>query len=257
MTGRRVQISAMMHRMTFRDFLLFGCSVAILVVLLWPTGSAKQLIGIRTDSGTLQQYSVTTNDPSLSLLKRRFKSWEKETSSRPLRVARWHHQLAEFYSLRIRSDQESDIAQVSYTDSDPGELDHDAGSFWSELRDDAKTRIAEAQRDIRIRHDSAVSPVTFGSVTQSIGSPLAYPIAIFVASVVVVLAVIRQRFCPPIELKPIPEVPSDRSVVDTIHLQVQRDWIRIGQPIEVLLWRGLYATSVCSAAIFLSIANLV
>lgn len=221
-------MSTMMHRMTFRDFLLFGCSVSLLIVLLWPAGSTKQLIEIRTDSGDLQQYSVATNDPSLRLLKRRIKSWENETSSRPLRLARWHHELAEFYSLRNRGDQESDIALVSYTDSNGGEPEHDAGlfwagSFWSELRDDAQIRIAEAKRDIRIRRDSVVLPVTLGSVTQSIPTPLAYPIAILVASAIVAVAVLRQQICP---------------------------------PIEILLWRGLYATSVCSAAVFLVIANL-
>ncbi len=89
------------RRMTFRDFVLLGSSIAVLVVVLWPAQSDRQWVEVRTDDGQHQRYSVAVDDPSLVSIKLRLKKWETPPSTRTLRTARWHLELAVFYSQHL------------------------------------------------------------------------------------------------------------------------------------------------------------
>ena len=104
---------AVSRRMTPCDFLLLGCSVALTVFMLWPQLPDQQWVRIETETGQPQRYSVPINDPRLQVLKQRLAKWEVPKTTRALRVARWHHELADYYCQIEPADQSGDVAQVS------------------------------------------------------------------------------------------------------------------------------------------------
>ncbi len=235
-------------RMTCLDFVLLGCSVAVLIVFLWPADSARQLVGIRSSSGEFERYSVRTDDPSLQILRRRIEKWQNSPTSRALRVARWQAAVAAYYCARANGDSEQTVAPVSFTDGDDSHSNATAQSYWVRLRDDAQVKIAMAEKQLQRRTEPSDRPVTFGPITRPHGAPLAYPAALLAAAATVALAIRRQRVRPPIEIGLDTADPLDSLEIPTIYLPMPSNWLRVVQPAEVLAWRGLYAILVGSAA---------
>lgn len=242
------------HRMTFRDFVLLGSSVALLVVFLWPTPSDRQSLVVRTDNNQYQRYSVAVDDPRLRAIKLRLKKWETPRSSRALRTARWHQELADYYAKSLcntdRPEVETgnSVTQVSFIDSKNQALESNARSFWTTLRRTASVRIEKEERRIQDARETAAAPIVLGPVVRSVGSTAAYPIALFAAFTTMLFASRRQRANPPIELACQIEHPASIAETNTICLRIPPNWVQIHQPTEVVIWRTMYGVTVLCAA---------
>ncbi len=241
--------------MKSRDFVLLGCSVAVTIVLLWPDQSDRQQVRVVNESGQYQRYSVPVDDPSLQVLKRRLSVW-RNPSSHGLRVARWHHELADFYcEQEPNKKNSSDVAQVSYADGNRIDGADHHRQFWSQLRDKAQLRIGQEQEQLKLERAKATPPVVLGPIVRSINSPLAFPLALLTAAAITMLAIWRQRACPPIQLV-VNGTVSDLDEDDVNPLPIPRSWVKIHHPVEVVLWRIVYGASVATAGTCLVFAKL-
>ena len=246
---------AVSHRMTTCDFLLLGCSIALTVFMLWPELPDQQWVRVETETGHPQRYSVPINDPRLQVLKQRLAKWEVPQTTRALRVARWHHELADYYCQLDPADQSGDVAQVSFQDSGETSV-ATKPSFWAKLRQTAKQRVIHEEQEISHRQQHATPPVVLGPIMTSIRSPTALPLALMAALVTVTLAVWRQRAQPPRLLSDKVDQPDGPARNQVMPLPIDESWVRIGQPVEVRLWRITYATAVTVACICVMITKL-
>ena len=238
------------RRLNSCDFLLFGSSIALACICLWPRPVDRKLVKVRDADGQTRSYSIAIDDPKLTAITTRLRQWENQASSRALRTAQWHAEVADYYcqiddkSTSANTTEPPPVAQVSFVDSERPDIRNEDHSFWSQLAESARKRVQREMKRIERDRETTGPPVVLGSVTKSIGSPAAYPIACFTALATVGLAIRRQRLRPPIELGCTVEQPVDPNDVKVIRLQVPDSWVRIRQPAEVMLWRHLYAVAV-------------
>jgi hypothetical protein len=242
--------------MTFCDFTLLGCSVALTVIMLWPDLPDQQWVGITRETGHHQRYSVPINDPSLQVLKQRLAKWETPTTTRALRIARWHHELADYYCQLDPADPVGKVAQVSYSDAGRPRTVATPDRIWAKVKQNAQLRIAREEQEIKQRQENAVPPVVLGPTISSIRSPAAFSLAFLAAVGTVAFLAWRQRVRPPITLDGETNLTHFSSQSGPTTLQIPNSWVRIRQPLEVVLWRIIYRSAVVSAGICLTLASI-
>lgn len=250
--------------MTYRDFVLLGSSVAVIIIALWPAPADRQWLEVKTAHGQRQRYSVAVDDPSLESINLRLKKWETPASSRALRTARWHQALADFYGQHPCFDNQNagksgapvgdpdhSVAQVSFVNSKIHDIAIDYKSFWTNLSKASANRIRQEEQRIQTAQAQATPPVVLGPVVRAARPAVAYPFALFAALTTVLLCARRQRARPPIELACQVDRPVDFAESQVICLRIPSNWVRIRQPVEVVVWRMVYATAVATAVICL------
>ena len=251
-----IPMIAASRRLNRCDFLLLGCSIALAIFMLWPRLPDRQWVRIDSGSGQYQRYSVAINDPRLQDLKERLAKWEVPPTTRALRVARWHRELADYYCQLEPATRLAEVAQVSFSSASETASATTSPQFWASLKQAATQRVMQEEQEIRHRQQNAVPPVLLGRTITNFRSPDAIPLAFLAAFVIVAMAAWRQRVHPPRVLCGRIDQPIANSENDPNSLPIGDSWVRIGQPFEVVIWRVIYATSVSVAGICMISASL-
>lgn len=246
------------RRMAIHDFLLITFAVIAITLSVLPKEEARQKLLFRDPSGNIQAYSLKADDPRLAALERRIANWARYKPNPRLAMKKWHAEVADYYAARTeaKSANRDPIVAVSFADDnstieDTSETDQlsEEHAYWIHLAANAREVIAKAEMEMhRRQHLAGPPPISFGELDAGGHSPRMLILA-GVFGICVACGFARWTYvCPSIRLQSVEttETPSIASEThdagDELQLAIPDRWVRLHQPITVLIRQTAYCT---------------
>ena len=276
----------MPHRIAIRDWILLFFSGAILSYTLWPPGEPIRVVVHQDMDGTSRQYTLDAHSPDVAIIQERIKRWDNTTTPIPLVVARWRHELADFYCQNLAgigststistgpsstspsstgtgstgTGDEPTVTQVSFDSSGGNHRQTDA-HYWLTVREKTDDWIKQTEALIAARKEQRgqvpfrISEVRDGPV-GAVGLMSSLLIGVMLATGFSLWA----KVDPPIHLCFSDETATRRTLAvssqehaSAILVEVPFSWIRVHQPLRVKV-RRFAASLVVACAGILQIA---
>ena len=259
---------AMTRRMAIRDFLLVAMATLVIVLSNWPSGQQRQSVDLRNNDGTFQRYSLTVDDPRLVKLRRDLDAWNRGGTNTAIALTKWRAELAEFYVSRLRSPQNTEVAQVAFVDSGveagvavsnshQGSAGNDWQSYWANIGQQARESLAIQNEKLRDQRAILGPPIVLGTVSESRNAN-AFMISCVCGLLMAIVFGIWTYLSPTLGLRrnANPEqleahgesLASSHGRASTeLQLRIPSEWVQIHQPISVVLRRISYAALVGAA----------
>ncbi len=253
------------RRMPAHDFLLVAFSVAVIVLSKWPETQPRQLVQLREPSGSLRQYSLPENDPTLAKLRLALEKWAKAGQETRLAVAEWRAELADFYAERTESapkPSSNPIRSVAFRheskrSSEDAQVALEIGEgvrasqheYWVNFGQQARTEIAKVQEIRRSRKALEVPPpIVFGPLEAGRKPVRAIMISPAIGVVVAFAFAAWSFLFPTLRLSQpdhnttVMSTASDLDASGELRLFVPSNWVRIRQPLGVFArWAAMAA----------------
>ena len=244
------------------DFLLVAFSVVVILLSATADREERQIVEIRDASGNLKPYSLAVDDPRLAKLQDQLADWTKGRPDAALTLAKWHFELADFYVTRTQGQPSNAVVQVSFADgnqtSSAAEKEAAAlrvqNAYWTRVRDQAKQTIDAVEEKRRLEKLSGSPPIVFAERTLATPSPADFGIAGLAGLVVAIVFAYWVYLCPAITLSEdwrvqeasLPGYDPDQRVQE-FRIAIPAKWVRLHQPVSVLLRRVVYGFIVTGA----------
>ena len=255
------------RRMAIRDFLLVFTATLVIALSLWPGARARQTVDLSSPQGVSQRYSLALDDPRLEKLRRDLDGWSRGSPHTALAVAKWQAELADYYAQRAQTPAHtahstSGIATVSFVDSprDNPSLPTSGqrwGTYWEEVGSQARHSVAVEHAKLEQHRARTVPPIRFGSVVE-VRPPHAFMVSCVLGCLMGSLFAAWTFSCPSIgllndsneaNLRRLQGQGSSHPPCAELQLQIPAAWVRVHQPVLVIVRRILYASLVIAGIV--------
>ena len=254
------------RRMAIHDFLLVAMATLVIVLSNWPNSQKRQSVDLRNSDGTSQRYSLAVDDPRLAKLQRDLDSWNRGGTNTAIALTKWRVELAEFYVDRFQSPPSTSVTQVSFVESGGNAASTDGPqisarkhwqSYWANVGKQARESLAIQNAKLRDHRALVGPPIVLGKVIES-RSKNAFLISCICGLLMATVFGFWTYISPSLGLhrtENVDEAEGNREqltgsrerALTELQLRIPSEWVRIHQPISVVLRRVLYAGLVGAA----------
>ncbi|MCG8652006.1 MAG: hypothetical protein MI861_19350 [Pirellulales bacterium] len=240
---------AILSRFASRDSLLAAVAISVIMLAILR-GQPRQEIVLVTQSGERQTHWLPLGDVRLTELLTQLERWKtRQTLSRRLVVARWQKEVADHYHQQ-HSMPSAKVLQVSFSDRTPEQDAEVTGrdlsaqgqrDYWKSVSEAmAKVVADESAKIARRRQASPSPPVMMGRVVAGRPGTSGIFIAILSGLLAAMLVSVWEHICPPITFRSRDQDVGESGEADskfhqTLRVEVPARWVRIRQPVGVIV----------------------
>ena len=118
----------MSNRSTTTDLVLAFSVAFVITLAFWARTSELQVVAVRGDKDTWNEYSIALDDPRLEELQSKLRQWGDYQSREDYVAAKWQLELAEFYAQSVDASNEEPVVALAHIDDDSNNTQSDDSS---------------------------------------------------------------------------------------------------------------------------------